>query len=281
MKHITNYKPKEFAELLNVSVKTLQRWDRDKILIAKRTLTDRRFYTTDSNGKLTLENEIVPYGDTILKKKKVPYSTYYTVNVDRNYTRALVKVEKEGFYISENESVSPINNTVTLIKPEDYFKASIMEDQFKGVREQLKIVLSGLRVKSYLTDASLDYHSIGIYEFKGSKYIELNVKSTNVYNSIKLNKYDIGKKLYETTIVKLLDYLSLINDKTVAGVNVRIEGSTKNFMNENDTPTKIKYDFIMKTEEIKNYKNKDITSQRLLDNSVILMDNERVELKLQ
>ena len=47
MKHITNYKPKEFAELLNVSVKTLQRWDRDKILIAKRTPTNRRFYTEE------------------------------------------------------------------------------------------------------------------------------------------------------------------------------------------------------------------------------------------
>lgn len=46
-KHIINYKPKDFAELLNVSVKTLQRWDRDKILIAKRTPTDRRYYTYD------------------------------------------------------------------------------------------------------------------------------------------------------------------------------------------------------------------------------------------
>ena len=47
MKHITNYKPKDFAELLNVSVKTLQRWDRDGILTAKRTPTDRRFYTQE------------------------------------------------------------------------------------------------------------------------------------------------------------------------------------------------------------------------------------------
>lgn len=47
MKHITNYKPKDFAELLNVSVKTLQRWDRDGVLIAKRTPTDRRYYTYD------------------------------------------------------------------------------------------------------------------------------------------------------------------------------------------------------------------------------------------
>ena len=43
-KHITNYKPKDFAELLGVSVKTLQRWDRENILMAKRTPTDRRYY---------------------------------------------------------------------------------------------------------------------------------------------------------------------------------------------------------------------------------------------
>lgn len=46
-KHIINYKPKDFSELLNVSVKTLQRWDRDGILTAKRTPTNRRYYTYD------------------------------------------------------------------------------------------------------------------------------------------------------------------------------------------------------------------------------------------
>ena len=40
--NITNYKPKEVAELLHVSVKTLQRWDREKILVANRTPTNRR-----------------------------------------------------------------------------------------------------------------------------------------------------------------------------------------------------------------------------------------------
>ena len=45
--YITNYKPKEFAKLLNVSVKTLQRWDREKTLIANRTPTNRRYYTYD------------------------------------------------------------------------------------------------------------------------------------------------------------------------------------------------------------------------------------------
>ena len=46
-KRITNYEPKDFAELLGVSVKILQRWDRDNILKAKRIPTDRRHYTCE------------------------------------------------------------------------------------------------------------------------------------------------------------------------------------------------------------------------------------------
>ena len=45
--NITNYKPKDFAKLLGVSVKTLQRWDREGILKANRTPTNRRYYTYD------------------------------------------------------------------------------------------------------------------------------------------------------------------------------------------------------------------------------------------
>ena len=45
--NINNYKPKDFAELLGVSVKTLQRWDGEGILKANRTPTNRRYYTYD------------------------------------------------------------------------------------------------------------------------------------------------------------------------------------------------------------------------------------------
>ncbi len=43
----TNYKTGDFAALIGVSVKTLQRWDRDNILKAKRSPTNRRYYTYD------------------------------------------------------------------------------------------------------------------------------------------------------------------------------------------------------------------------------------------
>ncbi len=42
---MSNYKPQEFAEMIGVSVKTLQRWDREGKLTAQRTPTDRRYYT--------------------------------------------------------------------------------------------------------------------------------------------------------------------------------------------------------------------------------------------
>jgi putative resolvase len=48
------------SSLLNVTVKTLQRWDRDGILIAHRSLTNRRFYRHEqylqASGKWPLTN---------------------------------------------------------------------------------------------------------------------------------------------------------------------------------------------------------------------------------
>lgn len=41
------YKPNEFAKLINVSVKTLQRWDNDGVLTAYRNPKGRRYYTED------------------------------------------------------------------------------------------------------------------------------------------------------------------------------------------------------------------------------------------
>lgn len=39
------YTPSQLANMINVTVKTLQRWGRKNILIAHRTITNRRYYT--------------------------------------------------------------------------------------------------------------------------------------------------------------------------------------------------------------------------------------------
>ncbi len=75
--NVKNYKPKDFSELLGVSVKTLQRWDREGILKANRSPTDRRYYTYDQYLQfkgVTQENDIrdvVIYTRVFTKKIKL------------------------------------------------------------------------------------------------------------------------------------------------------------------------------------------------------------------
>ncbi len=45
-------KPSEFANKVGVCVKTLQRWDREGTLKAKRTATNRRYYTEEDLEKV-------------------------------------------------------------------------------------------------------------------------------------------------------------------------------------------------------------------------------------
>lgn len=69
-----NYKPNEFAELLNVSVRTLQRWDKDGKLKAFRTPSDRRYYTYEQYLKFKgLDNSGI-------QKKNVIYTRVSTTN---------------------------------------------------------------------------------------------------------------------------------------------------------------------------------------------------------
>jgi Predicted site-specific integrase-resolvase len=72
-----HYKPYEFAELLNVSVVTLQRWDNSGKLKAFRSPTNRRYYTY----KQYLEYSGIDVCDK--KKKTVIYTRVSTSNTKR------------------------------------------------------------------------------------------------------------------------------------------------------------------------------------------------------
>ena len=69
-----NYKPNEFAELLNVSVRTLQRWDNEGKLKAFRTPTNRRYYTYEQY----LEYKGIAKSE--IKRKHIIYTRVSTSN---------------------------------------------------------------------------------------------------------------------------------------------------------------------------------------------------------
>ena len=86
--NITNYKTKDFAELLGVSVKTLQRWDREGTLKANRTPTDRRYYTYNQYLQfkgIDTENDtrqIVIYAEFLQEIKRMIYRIRYRFYVN-------------------------------------------------------------------------------------------------------------------------------------------------------------------------------------------------------
>ncbi len=59
------YSPREFGSLIGKTTKTLQRWDREGILKAHRSITHRRYYTHDQYVSIT--------GREVKKRRLVTY----------------------------------------------------------------------------------------------------------------------------------------------------------------------------------------------------------------
>lgn len=70
----SNYKPKDVAEFLGVTTRTLQNWDRDgKIIFRRDPVSDRRFLTRDDVIKLLSEHDLL-FDDTTDKRRDVIYA---------------------------------------------------------------------------------------------------------------------------------------------------------------------------------------------------------------
>lgn len=105
------YKPKEFANKINVSVNTLQRWDREGTLIADRNPKNRRFYT-DSHYEYYLNNlnKSAKENDSIkinirLKKE----SSIFVVEIQNIKTKDYIQMYRDTSY--EN-CINTINKNI-------------------------------------------------------------------------------------------------------------------------------------------------------------------------
>jgi hypothetical protein len=178
-----------------------------------------------------------------------------------------------------------VKGSITIYRPSDYlsevFQSSAAD---RALREQALKFISEIRLQSLIVDADVMLRSTGTSIFKGKKYFQMKINTTTTFNSLKLDKYAVGKRIFDESIRKILNPLNtnISNPKTFFGYDLIIYGYTKSFTTEEfDTPEKIEYRFLIPQETVRRYKNKDISGQRLLDASVVLMNDERIDLKLQ
>lgn len=176
------------------------------------------------------------------------------------------------------------SKTIKLVRPIDYFRPSFLSSQV-GIQLKGKILpfIGMIIIEGIISNSSMETQSINLIEFKGKKYLKFKFVNTNVYNSLRLTKYDIAKILFDEVIRKILDPLNYhISDPTqFYGYDLTILAGTKSFARKSDTPTLIEYRFIIPQATVRKYKDKDISGQDVLNESIILMDDERIELKLQ
>ena len=65
------------------------------------------------------------------------------------------------------------------------------------------IILQGL-----VTESILETQSVNLVQFKDNNYLQIKFANVNVYNSLKLDKYDIGKRLFDEVVRKVLTPLN-------------------------------------------------------------------------
>jgi len=200
-------------------------------------------------------------------------------------------VVKEGYYsrhgmlnIVLEKTERSKSATICLIKPTDYIDPVFLASS-KGIslKSSLLSFIDILLLQSIISDSHLETQSINLSPFKRNDYLALKFISTNTYNSLKMNKYDIGKILFDEVIRKILNPLNdnLGESGEFFGYDLTVVGSTKSFAEKYALSKNITYRFLISKDIVKKYKLKDISGQQVLDSSIILMDDERIELKLQ
>lgn len=248
-----------------------------KILLEANDLSSQTvFCTTDESGRCPL----VRY--EISSDPSFAYSKKYV-------STAKAEAAKSGYYAAiaddshfSSDGIGELR--LKMIRPVDY-----LDDNFavtsvdRELRSRMLRFLDIIRLQSMLVDAEVMLKGIGVSKFKDNKYLRLRINSSTTYNSLKLNKYDMGKHLFDETVRKVLTPLNdnIASSKTYYGYDIVVYGHTKSFAEQSAVTEDVEYRFLLPKSAVRRYKEKDISGQALLDAGVQLMNDERVELKLQ
>ncbi len=107
MKNI--FKPQEFGKMIGRSVNTLQRWDRDGILKARRTPTNRRYYTIeDYNRTMGIQNNFEnQVNDVIIYARASNQNQKDDLKNQYEWFDNFLKSKGSEIIVVNNENLSP------------------------------------------------------------------------------------------------------------------------------------------------------------------------------
>jgi hypothetical protein len=96
-----------------------------------------------------------------------------------------------------------------------------------------------------------------------------------MYESASMTFDEVVKKLAKEILT------SFKNQETIAGFIFKVTYSAKDFLKKEESPRMVVNEFVLPKEACRKYANLDITNQDLIDQSIVLVDGERIALNLQ
>lgn len=161
------YKPKDIAQFLGVTTRTLQNWDKDdKIHFQRDTVSNRRFMSKDDVIKLLDDNGLL-FDDTIDKKRDIIYA-----RVSSHDQKTHGDLDRQvQFLIDSNDD---LQNVLVLSEV-----GSSLNDKRKKIQQLLKMVMNNEVNRVFITDKNRlarcgFYYLETVFNLKGVKIVVIN-----------------------------------------------------------------------------------------------------------
>lgn len=119
--------------------------------------------------------------------------------------------------------------------------------------------------------------------FKEQNYIEVKINYLVTYNTLRVSMYEAASMTFDEVVKKLAK--KIITDfkkqDSITGFIFNISYSDMDFLAKEKTLRLVRNEFILPKEACKKYANLEITNQDLINQSIVLVDGERISLNLQ
>lgn len=218
---MSTYKPHEFADLIGVSIRTLQRWDMDGKLIAKRSPSNRRYYTQDQYqdyiDRNKTENAAVSFTDYAAELLTTSHDQLAMIQVDINGLKTLNAAYGETVC---NKLIKDMSIALTSFAGNEQNITNPFADVFVMIHSYTNVqslIRSIENMDKQLTDINPDISyclSWGVYPIKNRNETVLSIidKTTIARKSVKRHAIDnIG--IFTPSLQDDMNRIQLIENK--------------------------------------------------------------------
>lgn len=198
-----------------------------------------------------------------------------------------VTAEIEGMFSKTEtkdfaKNMSDASFELILASPFDYLCDPLKQSTSKALPSQVARWVIGLQIQAYLQETTFSHGDVCTSNFKGKKYASINLRHNIVYNSLRSNNYQVGVKIFDEVIRKMIQRMANGNASfALDGYDISLETASGEATKDYGDRKQLNFRFVLPKPAVQKYIEKDITGQQLINQSIVLLNDERIDLHLQ